>query len=251
MWRLGSSPSERVSTPGSSLMASWTALRSAGLIGSSAFSWPDARTSSAIWTLNRLSAAERRSRYPATSTRIRSVRDGHWRCTTARVRSWSAARVDPRGPTKMPRSSPRAAISTVSSSSRRVSTVPSMPNSLSRPATKARPTSPCSSSVIPSAMSTVSFASLLRCGAFSGGCPREPFLEPSPAAPSLVVALLRLRRRRAERLVPEPVPAVVVVPEPVPAAVITGPSEPSEPPSSPSEVAARSPWPPRPPWRLP
>ena len=41
-WRLGSSPSERVTTPSISLMASWTALRSAGLIASSAFSWPEA-----------------------------------------------------------------------------------------------------------------------------------------------------------------------------------------------------------------
>ena len=38
MWRLGSSPSERVTTPGISLTASCTALRSAGLIVSSAFS---------------------------------------------------------------------------------------------------------------------------------------------------------------------------------------------------------------------
>ena len=48
--------------PGISLMASCTALRSAGLMGSSAFSWPEARTSLAICVLNRLSAAERRSR---------------------------------------------------------------------------------------------------------------------------------------------------------------------------------------------
>ena len=38
MWRLGSSPSERVTTPGISLTASCTALRSAGLIASRAFS---------------------------------------------------------------------------------------------------------------------------------------------------------------------------------------------------------------------
>ena len=73
-----------------------------------------------------------------------------------------------------------AAISTVSSSSRRDSTVPSIPNSLRRPARNARPASPCSSSVIPSAMSTVSFGSVLRWGAFSADGPvEEPFLEPS------------------------------------------------------------------------
>jgi hypothetical protein len=59
-------------------------------------------------------------------------------------------------------------------------------------------------------MSTVSFASLLRCGAFSGDDPPEPFLEPSTDAAPVLVALLRLRRRRAERLVPLPVPAVAV-----------------------------------------
>ena len=85
--------------------------------------------------------------------------------------------------------------------------MPSMPNSLRRSATNARPTSPCSSSVIPSAMSTVSFASMLRCGAFSGDGFPEPLLEPSADATAVVAALLRLRRRRAERLVPLPVPA--------------------------------------------
>ena len=44
----------------------------------------------------------------------------------------------------------------------------------------------------------------------------EPFLEPSTDAAPVPVALLRLRRRRAERLVPLPVPPVAVpaLPEP-------------------------------------
>ncbi len=113
------------------------------------------------------------------------MRDGHWRWTTARVRSWRAARVEPRGPTSMPRSlsSPVAAISTVSSSRRRLSTVASTPYSASRPARKFRPISPCSSSVIPSAMSTVSLPSVPSVpldGAFAwDGCRVEPFCDPS------------------------------------------------------------------------
>jgi hypothetical protein len=59
-------------------------------------------------------------------------------------------------------------------------------------------------------MSSVSFASVLRCGAFSTDGSLEPFLEPSTGATPVVVALLRLRRRRAERLVPLPAPVVVV-----------------------------------------
>jgi hypothetical protein len=59
-------------------------------------------------------------------------------------------------------------------------------------------------------MSSISFASVLRFGAFSADGPPEPLLELSTDATSVVVALLRLRRRRAERLVPLPVPAVVV-----------------------------------------
>ena len=137
------------------------------------------------------------------------MREGHWRWTTARVRSCTALSVEPRGPTSRPRSSPVAAISTVSSSRRRHSTVPSMPNSLRRPTRNARPASPCSSSVIPSAMSTVSFGSELRCGALSAdGLAEEPFLEPSRASMPAVADLLRLRRRRAERLVPVPLPVV-------------------------------------------
>jgi hypothetical protein len=65
-------------------------------------------------------------------------------------------------------------------------------------------------------MSPVSFASVLRCGAFSADGPPEPFLELSTDATPVVVALLRLRRRRADRLVPLPVPAAVVVPAPLP-----------------------------------
>ena len=105
-----------------------------------------------------------------------------------------------------------AAISTVSSSSRRLSTVASTPYSASSPTRKARPISPCSSSVIPSAMSTVSFGSLPPWGALPDGSLVEPFRDPSRdpspvAAAPPAVALLRLRRRRAERLVPVPVPA--------------------------------------------
>ena len=109
-----------------------------------------------------------------------------------------------------------AAISTVSSSRSRHSTVPSMPNSLRSPARNARPTSPCSSSVIPSAMSTVSFDSA------------APLWSPLAAGPAGAVVRIsrlgravrgsrsprptrsprrlaaRLRRRRAERLVPVP-----------------------------------------------
>jgi len=59
-------------------------------------------------------------------------------------------------------------------------------------------------------MSSVSFASLLRFGAFSADGPPEPLLELPADVTPVVVDLLRLRRRRAERLVPLPVPAVVV-----------------------------------------
>jgi hypothetical protein len=59
-------------------------------------------------------------------------------------------------------------------------------------------------------MSSVSFASVLRFGALSADGPPEPFVEFSTDAEPVLVALLRLRRRRAERLVPLPVPAVVV-----------------------------------------
>jgi hypothetical protein len=59
-------------------------------------------------------------------------------------------------------------------------------------------------------MSSVSFASVLRFGAFSADGLPEPLLELSTDATPVVVDLLRLRRRRAERLVPLPVPAVVV-----------------------------------------
>jgi len=63
-------------------------------------------------------------------------------------------------------------------------------------------------------MSTVSFGSKLRCGALSAdGLAEEPFLEPSRDSMPADADLLRLRRRRAERLVPVPVP-VVGVPEP-------------------------------------
>ena len=60
-------------------------------------------------------------------------------------------------------------------------------------------------------MSTVSFGSLLRCGAFSADGPaEEPFLEPSHDSVPAVADLLRLRRRRAERLVPVPAPTAAV-----------------------------------------
>jgi hypothetical protein len=51
---------------------------------------------------------------------------------------------------------------------------------------------------------------VLRFGALSADGPPEPLLELSTDAEPVLVALLRLRRRRAERLVPLPVPAVVV-----------------------------------------
>ncbi len=51
---------------------------------------------------------------------------------------------------------------------------------------------------------------MLRFGALSVDGPPEPLLELSTDAELVLVALLRLRRRRAERLVPLPVPAVVV-----------------------------------------
>jgi hypothetical protein len=63
-------------------------------------------------------------------------------------------------------------------------------------------------------MSTVSFASVLRGGAFSPAGSPEPFLDPCICAAPPDGALLRLRRRRAERLVPVPDP-VVAVPEPL------------------------------------
>ncbi len=76
---------------------------------------------------------------------------------------------------------------------------------------------------------------MLRFGALSVDGPPEPLLELSTDAEPVLVALLRLRRRRAERLVPLPVPAVAV-PDPfelpgvesVPAA-----AEPSEAPEAP------------------
>ena len=117
-----------------------------------------------------------------------------------------------------------AAISTVSSSSRRLSTVPSMPNSPRRPARNARPTSPCSSSVIPSAMSTVSFASVLRCGAFSAdGLAPEPFLEPSRrrhAGGRRLAAIAPAAGRTAGAAARTP--AVVPVPGPVSAPAAAG-----------------------------
>ena len=60
--RNGSSPSEIVSTPSSSLAASWTILRSIDDIGSSARAVPDERTSSATCSVKRASASRRRSR---------------------------------------------------------------------------------------------------------------------------------------------------------------------------------------------
>ncbi len=73
---------------------------------------------------------------------------------------------------------------------------------------------------------------MLRCGAFSRDGPPEPFPEPATDATPGVVALLRLRRRRAERLVPLPVPAVVVLDPLLPA-----PSE--RPESAPSALPFR------------
>ena len=65
------------------------------------------------------------------------------------------------------------------------------PNSASRPARNARPTSPCSSSVIPSAMSAVSFGS---CALRTSPRPRaRRGVEPSPSG-----LALRLRRRLAD-----------------------------------------------------
>ena len=126
----------------------------------------------------------------------------------------------------MPKSSPIAAISTVSSSRIRHSTDPSMPSSPRRAATNARPTSPCSSSVIPSAMSSVSFDSVLRCGALSADGPAWSRVELSRSHRDVEAGRLhdthtarraghrlrRLRRRRAERLVPVPVSPVPVSP---------------------------------------
>jgi hypothetical protein len=82
-------------------------------------------------------------------------------------------------------------------------------------------------------MSSVSFGSLgseLRRGALSADGPaEEPFLEPSRDPAAEVVDLLRLRRRRAERLVP--LPAAV----PVPAAAALDPLDPAA--FSPSPVS--------------
>ena len=93
--RRGSSPSDRVTTFGFSDSASCTALRSAADMGSSARSSPVSMTSVATCWANRPSAATRRSRYCATSTRIRSVRLGLFAWTTVRVTSCSACRVVP------------------------------------------------------------------------------------------------------------------------------------------------------------
>ena len=84
-----------------------------------------------------------------------------------------------------------------------------MPYSPRSPTKKTLPASPCSSSVIPSAISTVSFVALpsadLCAGLFS--CV-EPLAAPfEPSCPAATPALLRLRRRRADRLVPVPAPA--------------------------------------------
>jgi len=90
-------------------------------------------------------------------------------------------------------------------------------------------------------MSSVSFVgSALRFGALSADGPAvDPFLESSGDPPPPVVDLLRLRRRRAERLVPAPVPAACALADPDPLDV--GPAAGSrlaEPPPEPAR------WPP-------
>src|SRR5581483_9910783 len=60
--RWGSSPSDVVCTPSISFTTSWTTLRSAGCIGSSARATPVASTSAATWRVNRSSASRRRCR---------------------------------------------------------------------------------------------------------------------------------------------------------------------------------------------
>src|SRR5580698_9480234 len=100
-----------------------------------------------------------------------------------------------------------------------------MPYSLRSPTKKTLPASPCSSSVIPSAISTVSFVTLpsadLCAGRFSCG---EPLAAPfEPSTPATTAALLRLRRRRADRLVPVPLPAPLPPPprlEPFPSSLL-------------------------------
>ena len=78
---------------------------------------------------------------------------------------------------------------------------------------------------------------MLRFGALSVDGPPEPLLELSTDAEPVLVALLRLRRRRAERLVPLPV-AAVVAPAPFVSAgvefvpAVVEPSEASEAPPS-------------------
>ena len=74
--RRGSSPSDLVTTCSFSVNESCTALRSAADIGSRARSSPVSTTSPATCWANRPRAATRRSRYWATSTKIRSVRLG-------------------------------------------------------------------------------------------------------------------------------------------------------------------------------
>jgi hypothetical protein len=99
-------------------------------------------------------------------------------------------------------------------------------------------------------MSSVSFGSVLRCGALSAvGPAEEPFLEPSRDPEPAVADLLRLRRRRADRLVPVPVPAVAVFAPLGPVALSASvPAVPAVP-SWDALALSRDPEPPPEPWR--